>query len=688
MEAGSLLDKITVLRQSLEAERFLQTALPVAAYLEQAEPSTQLVLYAVIALGEGPVVLRGWNRTIHLEERLKHLASVLKPVEEFYDTIGGIVGYHATFVQLIRDKKCRHPHNEQYKKPPGIDISSSTAEVRQMIRWGIESLPTLAEIYPVGGAGDRLNLLDDRTKEPLPAAELRFAGRTLLETLLRDIRAREFLYEKLTGERLVTPIVLMTSHEKANDRRIKKILRDNQWFGRPETSFFFIEQPLVPVITIEGHWSLKEPFELYLKPGGHGAIWKLALDHGAFDWLGKHKRTKALVRQINNPIAGADYGLLAFAGIGCHQDKKFGFASCPRVVHTAEGMDVLVETVRENGVSYRLSNIEYTDFTQKGVEDAPEFDGSPFSKYPANTNLLFVDLETIKNNAPQCPVPGMIVNLKTKAPFISPEGEKREVFSGRLESTMQNISDCLEFSYPEAISDDKLRELPVYLTYHERIKTISVAKRAYEESKPLLETPEGCFYEMMVNHHELLSKYCKVGVPTLSTEELYLKRGPVLLFLFDPALGPIYSIIGQKIRGGTWKEGSEVQLEMSEVDIEDLCLEGSVIINGGPKSRCTLKNVQVKNRGIDREAPNVYWKNQITRRESLVIHLQDGAEFVAENIKFMGAHEIHVPKGQRWTAYFEKGRLFFHKETMTACGWSWKYYFDHQNMILLEKQSI
>lgn len=35
-----------------------------------------------------------------------------------------------------------------------------------------------------------------------------------------------------------------------------------------------------------------------LKPGGHGAIWKLMHDQGVFDWLSQHTCEAAIVRQI------------------------------------------------------------------------------------------------------------------------------------------------------------------------------------------------------------------------------------------------------------------------------------------------------------------------------------------------------------------------------------------------------
>jgi hypothetical protein len=45
----------------------------------------------------------------------------------------------------------------------------------------------------------------------------------------------------------------------------------------------------------------------------------------------------------SNPLAGTDSTLLALSGIGYMGGKLFGFASCPRAVGAAEGMNVLAE---------------------------------------------------------------------------------------------------------------------------------------------------------------------------------------------------------------------------------------------------------------------------------------------------------------------------------------------------------
>ena len=42
----------------------------------------------------------------------------------------------------------------------------------------------------------------------------------------------------------------------------------------------------------------------------------------------------------------------------------------------------------------------------------------------------------------------------------------------------------------------------------------------------------------------------------------YLERGPGFIFLFHPALGPLWDVISQKIRGGSLSDHSELVLEV------------------------------------------------------------------------------------------------------------------------------
>jgi len=658
-------------------------------------PHHQYLIISLLALHQDNVVAALCKRD--------KLIDTLSMVESFYRDLGGIIGYHTTILKLLLEERVVNK-TSRYEKPPGIDISQDTPEVRLAIRRGIEELHQICEIYPVGGAGDRLKLCDPKTNEPLPAAQLAFLGRPLFAGMIRDLQAREHLYYKLKGKQLVTPIVMMTSHEKHNHDHMHAICIENRWFSRPKDHFFFFTQPLVPVITAEGDWMVSSPESLLLKPGGHGVLWKLALEVGMFDWAASHDRFKALIRQINNPMAGVDNGLLAFSGIGISQNKTFGFCSCNRLLNASEGMDVLIEDKSVEGFEYRISNVEYTDFAKNGIRDAPEVEGSPYSKYPANTNILFADLPSIRSIIAHNPIPGLLVNMKTALPAVDQHGCLKKVCAGRLESTMQNIAD--------SIIDKSRDHLRTFVTYNKRCKTISVTKKSFVKGGSIQETPEGCFYELLQNHHDLFSKHCKMELPEIQDDRSYLKEGPSFIIHYHPALGPLYSVIAQKVRGGKLAPWAELQLEVAEVELCEVSVDGSLVIEaehvlggrdeagivsyGNQQGRCCLKNVTVKNRGIDRKQTHEFWRNKIEREESLKIHLRGNAEFVAEDVVFEGAFFFDVLDGHRLTVRrgatgkiereSQSDSLVYSLEKIEGPSWYWEYAFDAEDRIVLTKK--
>lgn len=638
-------------------------------FLNEASPEAQYVLLSLIVIDQAPIVFNGCEDIVDQYEAFKSLLNELLSLERFYQALGGIIGYHKKVLELMRASLTDNCKDEDihYFVPPNIDLRQSTEDLQQTIIEGIKAQKSMAELYAVGGAGDRLNLIDEKTGHPLPAAELLFCNRTLFEGLIRDLQAREYLYYKLFHEQLCTPIVLMTSHEKQNDAKIVSICEEANWFGRPQESFFRIIQPLTPVIAIDGNWAMQAPLKPYLKPGGHGVIWKLAMDEGAFDWLIDQKRDALLVRQINNPLAGLDYGLLALSGYGVKNKMAFGFATVPRKKNASEGMIALSEKKGQR----TITNIEYTDFakvkhaenlcsekTSVGVGDIDQF--------PANTNILFARIEEIKKAVRILPIPGMIVNMKLKLRTLRENGYP-ELQGARLESTMQNIADamCTPVSEP----------LKVFVTLNDRQKTISVAKKSYEVGGKLDETPEGAFYDLIMANCILLKNACGMQLPSLESAEQsqqqYLKEGPSPLFLYHPALGPLYSIISQKIHGGKLSANSELQLEIAEVLMKNLILDGSLLVHANrvmgkkdPESqllhfsdqvgRLHLENVEVINEGIDRSSSNCYWKGQIKRKEALNIILEGHSEFYAKDVCLRGNQEFRVPDGMRAEAKMKK----------------------------------
>lgn len=697
-------DKIKILNDLKIVKSYLSKDGPIQKFLENLSPEAEYAIKAIIAIGQAPIVFNFKQLDTENNQLLITLLEHLLELEIFYSHLGGIIGYHTTVLKLILEhhqddiKISKHHH---YIHPEGLNLNEDQPKVHEAVRWGIDHFHKIGMIYPLGGAGDRLNLREEITGKPLPAALLPFLGRTLLDGLMRDLQAEEYLFFKIHGKQCVTPIAIMTSIEKDNHVHIFNICKKSGWFGRSSENFHFFIQPLVPIITTEGNWALSAPLTLELKPCGHGALWKLAEEQKVFKWLEKHGRHQCLIRQINNPLAGTDHALFALIGVGCQTHKSMGFLSCERLLNSEEGTNVLIEEKKKDGYDYCLTNIEYTQFHQKGIHEVSAQPGSPYSTYPTNTNILFINISSIRELLKICPIPGQIINMKSKVPSLDAKGQLISVPGGRLESTMQNIADYIIDKFPHRLSNDEFKDkLSNFILYHQRSKTISTTKKCYHPGGSSYSTPEHAFYDMLSNHHTLL-KQCGFDLPQWIEINEYLLKGPNFIFLFHPGLGPLYSVIRQKIRQGLLHQGAELQLEIAEIDIEKLSLDGSLVIRSktplggfnslnileyGNESRVTLKNISVRNLGIDREQTRDYWKNAFVRKECVEIDLEEGSEFYAENLTLEGSHHFVVPSHHRLTlSSTPQGELQQELIPIDKPSWHWKYSYDSQGRINIKR---
>lgn len=694
--AQAIEGKIALLEQeNAVCEMLADSSSPLNKLIKKLHRRLRYLIYVVFAIGQGKTVFRGFSNEKESIEKLRTLLDDLEEIEHFYKEQGGLLGYHLKVLSLMLaslEEEKKEDLNEEYFCPPAIPLNPVSPDILKAIRTGIESLESCSELYPIGGAGDRLDLKSEASSEPLPAAFLPFNGRSLLEEMIRDVQAREYLFFKCFGKQLTIPIAMMTSPEKDNHLRILKLFKEKNWFYRSKKSFYFFLQPSVPVISAEGKWAIEKAFSPVLKPSGHGVIWKLAEEMEIFDWFQKQGKKFCLLRQINNPLAGTDFALLALLGYGAKEKKTFGFLSCERRSNSPEGANVLLKTKKGKKFGYTITNIEYTDFKKRGIQEKA---GSLQSDFPANTNILFANLAKIREVAKRHPIPGLMINMKSKITVVEEDGKKKDVLGGRLECTMQNIADHLT-DYFDAPIDKELQKskLSTFLLYNQRQKTLSTTKTLYRGEGDFQLTPEQAFYDQQTNHYHLL-KECAFKMPFWPSIEEYTKR-PLSVISLHPGLGPLYSVITQKVKRGFLKEGSELCLEVAELELLDLHLEGSLIISTlnplgrfkgknqlvyGRESCCSLRNVTVKNEGIDFENASDYWKLSYKRKQSAVIFLHPGAECDAESVTLEGECYFEVPTGYKLILRENKQEMV----KITKPSWSWHYHFDQQDQLILKK---
>jgi hypothetical protein len=233
-----------------------------------------------------------------------------------------------------------------------------------------------------------------------------------------------------------------------------------------------------------------------------------------------------------------------------------------------------------------------------------------------------------------------------------------------------------------------------------------VTSSAKRQRKPgslhIHQTPDGSFYDLMQNAADMLT-LSGFEVPAVGSVAEYLERGPAFIFLFHPALGPLWSVVAQKLRGGRLAAGAEVQLEIAEADIVNLDVDGSLLVlsdspmgyrqsaeksaenhqmapelvYGDACSRIRLRNVRVRNAGIEwTDENNVYWRHRVARKESCRVVLHGNAEFEAIDVELAGDLTYVVPDGHRLRVRQGcDGKPVSQLETIdsTSPSWKWAY---------------
>ena len=646
-------------------------------FLSRAAPEQQYVLTLMLALGQGETLFNGLDTLQDPNAALSALCSTLIGLESFYQPIGGVLGYYATVVDLMKGVvKPEEVH--QYVEPPFVDIRTPNLPLWEEAYDGIFHLGKTAVIFTLGGAGDRLNLVDKHSGEPLPVARLAFCGKSLFEGLMRDHEALEYWHYRAFGQQATAPILIMTSLEKQNDHHIEAMGEEANWFGRPRNAIRRMIQPMVPVIDTDGQLAMTGPLQLAMKPGGHGVVWKLAKDSGSLDWLSSLGIDAALMRQVHNPLAGLDRNLALLAGYGRSKEMSFGFLSSPSAPGLAEGMNVL--DMHSDGTDRvgAITNIEYTQFSLLKTISAG-------AVCPANANILFVSLPAIDRSLAKNPIPGMIVNAKTRVDVVK-DGQTPTKYGARLESCMQNIADGL-FSKIIPGTRPSPGDLETFLLLQDREKMKSEIKTAAQPGHAQHTTPATGLYDWNMAMRQLFSS-CGTALPEEQSLEEFLRDGPRVLLAIHPALGPFWDVIRQKVCGGKIAAGSELELEIAELSCKELEVQGSFRliadlptgpINGAEGRRFTdrigrakLDRLTVLNEGLCNREVDAVLQGTIERKERCEIRLEGFSEVVAENVTIRGDFHLTVPDGQRATLTAgPDGSVEVKLDPITSPGWTY-----------------
>jgi len=142
-----------------------------------------------------------------------------------------------------------------------------------------------------GGQGTRLGY--DGPKGRFPVGPL--TNRTLFAFHAQRVLATSRRY----GTAL--PFYIMTS--RVNHEDTKAAFLEAHWFGLDPAQVFFLQQGMLPAISVEGKLLLSSRSSLSLSPDGHGGCFRALRESGALDDMASRGLEQLFYFQVDNPLA-------------------------------------------------------------------------------------------------------------------------------------------------------------------------------------------------------------------------------------------------------------------------------------------------------------------------------------------------------------------------------------------------
>ena len=364
------------------------------------------------------------------EEKLAFIDS-LQAVNANYP--GGLKAYIENARSLLEDARTGKNPFEGFKPEPPqtIDLSKDEKLLYKHELQAVDKLDQLAVAMVAGGLGERLGYEGIKIQIPFELCKLT----TYLELYCKTILAYQQEFEAATGKFTEIPFLIMVSED--TNELTREALKSNKHYGLNPSQVQILKQELVPAIQDnEARLALDSPYNLQLKPHGHGDIHLLLYQSGLYSSLFEQgKRYLALIQDTNGQVINA---LLPSLAVSIEHQLHFNSITVPRVAGEAVGAIAALKSDNPDKNSITI-NVEYNQLDpllKATVNPAGDVgDDQGMSPYPGNINAILIELgsyrEVLTRSGGQIPE------------FVNPKysDETRSAFKKptRLETMMQDL---------------------------------------------------------------------------------------------------------------------------------------------------------------------------------------------------------------------------------------------------------
>ncbi len=234
------------------------------------------------------------------------------------------------------------PMHRELRNAPVVEIPKTAREKEneQKARQKGEELlrsGKVAILIVAGGQGSRLGF--DGPKGAYPVSPVK--KKPLFQLFAEQVKARSLH----VGRKI--PLLIMTSEENHRDT-IEFFERHNS-FGLHKDTLFFFRQEMLPAITPEGEFVLKNESDLFMNPNGHGGSLKSLYDSGLVGTLIERGVSELFYCQVDNPLVKiADPVFLGYhamnrAEVSTKVVRRRGIEEKVGVYLNRDGKDVIIE---------------------------------------------------------------------------------------------------------------------------------------------------------------------------------------------------------------------------------------------------------------------------------------------------------------------------------------------------------
>mmetsp|Transcript_42448 Transcript_42448/g.133715 ORF Transcript_42448/g.133715 Transcript_42448/m.133715 type:complete len:610 (+) Transcript_42448:195-2024(+) len=497
------------------------------------------------------------------------------------DYPGGLREYIMNARQLLLKSKHGISSNAEFvpEIADGFSVEPRSTEILDFEREGYANMHQCAFVLVAGGLGERLGY--SGIKVALPAEIT--TGRCFLQYYIDNVLALQSICDMSPGQKL--PFIIMTSHE-THQKTLDLLVRNN-YFGADRSQFILVKQGEVPaIVDTGGHLALNsdDNYQLMTKPHGHGDVHRLLYTTGVAKNLVDAGYKWIYFFQDTNVLAFKP--LPACLGISAKHNLDVNTMAVPRKAGDACG--AIMKLRRPDGTSL-INNVEYNE-VQDLLGDKMDYDPKlGESPYPGNTNQIIFKLSSYLQ---------ALVESNGKVPeFVNPKYENSDKTSfqtpTRLECMMQDFPKVFPEKMKPEISFVKMKR---WFSYSPVKNSVAKGVSLASVNLPPMTASTG-EADVYICNRELL-RIAGVEVQDAAVtvfNGIPIVAGPRVILAPSFAVG-VGDVI-HKVKGGRISSKSTLIVSGPDVFIEDLDLDGTLIVKAVPGARVKLTGLTVKNKG-------------------------------------------------------------------------------------------